>query len=288
MESIPLPSVVSITPGETKHAARITIEPFFPGYGTTIGNALRRVLLSSLPGAALTGFSAKGVQHEFSNIPNVKEDFVEIALNLKLVRLKVHRAEPVRLKLQAKGEGKVTAGSITPSSDVEIINPDQLIATLTDDAASLELELMASQGRGYTPTEAREKETLEVGMIALDALYSPVRKVGFEIESVRVGQMTNWDKLMLDIETDGSIAPREALQLAINYLSDHLVLIRGKLDEDQPTAEGKPPAEPMATDAVAPMLGGLETVDAAAADLAVAPVEPKAKRRSKKAAAAAE
>lgn len=284
MENIPLPSVVEVVPGATEHVAKIIIEPFFPGYGTTIGNALRRVLLSSLPGAALTSFSVKGIQHEFSNLPNIKEDFVEIALNLKLVRLKVHSPEPVRLKLKVKGERKVTAGDIETSSDVEIVNPEQHIATLTDDAANLEIELIARQGRGYQPTEAREKEELEVGMVALDALFSPVRKVGFLVESVRVGQMTNWDKLILEIETDGSIPPKAATEAAIAYLKDHLAAIMEKLQappQSTEVAQVSAPQPEMPAEAT-PDAGGASAL-AASSDTPVEP--PKPKKRSKKAAA---
>jgi len=218
MEHIPLPSSVSVVSGKTENSATVTIEPCYPGYGMTIGNAIRRVLLSSLPGAAITAFSVKGLQHEFSALPNVKEDFVEIALNIKQIRLQVHSPEPVRIRLSVKGERRVTAGDIETSSDVEIINKDLVLATLTDKAATLEMEFMARQGRGYETTDAREKEELEVGMIAVDSLFSPIQRVGFQVEHVRVGQMTNWDKLVLDIETDGTILPREAVNTAVQYL----------------------------------------------------------------------
>lgn len=280
MDNIPLPSVVNITAGEREPRATITMEPFFPGYGMTIGNALRRVMLSSLPGAAITAFSVKGVAHEFSTLPHVKEDVVEISLNLKQVRLRVHGGEPVRVKLQARGERKVTAGDLTPSSAVEIVNPQQLIATLTDEAAALDLELIASPGRGYLATEARERETLEVGMIALDALYSPVRKVGFQVENVRVGQMTNWDKLILEMETDGSITPCEAVELAIRYLNDHLTAIAGKLAEPAAapadrTADAAPPAD-------APANASGAAADAAEEVPAEPAAELKPKRQAKK------
>ncbi|TSC76975.1 MAG: DNA-directed RNA polymerase subunit alpha [Parcubacteria group bacterium Gr01-1014_31] len=251
MEHIPLPTTVTIVAGDNERVATVAIEPFFPGYGTTVGNSLRRVLLSSLPGAAITSFNVKGVQHEFSALPGIKEDFVEIALNLKQVRLKVHSAEPVRLKLAAHGEMKVTAGDITGTSEAEVINKDLVIATLTDKSASLEIEVIAKQGRGYEPTEAREKEELEVGMIALDALFSPVRKVGFQIESVRVGQMTNWDKLVLQIETDGTISPKDALLESGKYLIEHFTFVVDKvgeaaLQETEAAAETKTAEEPVA------------------------------------------
>ena len=236
MENIPLPSKIEIAEGKTKHQSIISIYPCHPGFGTTIGNALRRVLISSLPGAAVTAFKIKGVSHEFSTVPHVKEDIVEIALNLKQLRLKVYSEEPVRLELKAKGEKKVTAKDIKTSSDVEVGNPDLLIATLTDKDAELELEMIVSQGRGYVPTETREKENIEVDMIMIDSIFTPIRNVGIQIENVRVGQMTNYEKLILTIETDGTISPSEALYQANNVLLDHFNCIAG----ESPAADGKP------------------------------------------------
>ena len=279
MEHIPLPTTVTIIAGDNGRTATVTIEPFFPGYGTTVGNALRRVLLSSLPGAAVTSFSIKGAQHEFSALPGIKEDFVEIALNLKQVRLRVHSADPVRLRLSAKGEGKVTAGQIATPSDAEIVSTELVIATLTDPNASFEIELIARQGRGYEPTEAREKEELEVGMIALDALFSPVRKVGFQVENVRVGQMTNWDRLVLEIETDGTIAPKGALLEAGKYLVEHFDFVVDKVTESPAVAAAEPVAEP-----VAPTVSEVAHGDdqASAAPAAAAVVErKKSKKKSK-------
>lgn len=229
MDKITLPSSVRIESGKAPHQATVVIEPCFPGYGTTLGNALRRVLLSSMPGAAITAFKLKGALHEFTTIPHVKEDVVEICLNLKNVRLRVFSAEPVRLHLKAKGERAVTAGDIAKSSDVEVVNPEHVIATITDSAGEIDLELMVSQGRGYVPTEAREREELEVGMIALDAIYTPVRNVGFQVESVRVGQMTNWDKLVMQIETDGSLLPAEALREATQVLLEQFGFIHEQI-----------------------------------------------------------
>lgn len=236
MEHIPLPTTVTVVAGDNERLATVAVEPLFPGYGTTVGNALRRVLLSSLPGAAITSFSVKGVPHEFSAQAGIKEDFIEIALNLKQVRLKVHSADPVRLHLSAQGERKVTAGDIATSSDAEIVSREQTIATLTDPSANLEIELIAKQGRGYEPTEAREKEELEVGMIALDALFSPIRKVGFQVENVRVGQMTNWDRLVLEIETDGTITPKDALLEASRYVIEHFNFVVDKVTDGDAVA----------------------------------------------------
>ena len=234
MENISLPSKVEIQLGESKNKATVSIQPCHPGYGTTLGNALRRVLLSSLPGAAVIAFKIKGVNHEFSAIPNVKEDIVEVSLNLKQLRLKVHSEEPVRLELKVKGEKEVKAKDIKTTSDVEVVNPELTIATLTNKDAELEMELLVSQGRGYVPTEAREKEELEVGMIALDSIFTPIINAGFQIENVRVGQMTNYENLVLDLETDGTITHQEALNQATKVLIDHFNFII-----NQATEEGK-------------------------------------------------
>ncbi len=231
MEKILLPNKIEILSGDKENESIIAIHPCHPGYGTTLGNALRRVLLSSLPGAAVTSFKIKGVNHEFSAIPNVLEDVVEISLNLKKLRLKVFSDEPVRLKLKANGEKKVTGKDIEKNSDVEIINQNLLIATLTDKSAELEIELIARQGRGYVPTEAREKESLEIGMIAIDSIYTPVKNVGFKIENVRIGQMTNYEKLILTIETDGTITSKDALSEANSILIEHFNFIAGNNSE---------------------------------------------------------
>ncbi len=238
MEEILLPSKIELTADGRK--GTLTVEPCFQGYGTTLGNALRRVLLSSLPGAAVTAVKIKGAQHEFSALPGVKEDILEIILNLKSLRLKLFSDEPVRLHLSAKGDGDVTAGDIEKSSDVEVINKDLHIATLTDKKAELELEIFVGKGRGFVPIEERGKEKLELGMIAIDALYSPIRDVGYSVENVRVGEITNYDKLVMTIETDGTITPDEALDQALKILLDHfsLVLHRGAtvVSEEAPAA----------------------------------------------------
>lgn len=225
MENLILPTKIEIKEGETPNDSVLTIEPFNPGYGTMVGNSLRRVLLSSLPGAAVTAVKIRGVQHEFSTIPNVKEDILEIILNLKLLRLRIYTDEPLRLKLSAKGICDVTANNIAVPPEVEIVNPDLHIATLTDKNAELEMEIFVNRGRGYVPTEEREKTGAEIGVIAIDALYNPVRNVGFKIEPVRLGQITNYDKLTLSVETDGSIMAVDALVQSVKILLDHYNLI---------------------------------------------------------------
>lgn len=202
-----------------------TISPCYPGYGTTLGNALRRVLLSSLPGGAITAVRIKGVDHEFSNIEHVKEDVVDILLNLKKVRLKVHSDEAVQITLTVNGKKKITAKDFEKNSDVEVVNPECHIATLTDAASKMEITAIAQKGRGYIPVEARENEKLDIGFMALDAVYTPVRNVNFKTEHVRVEQMTNYDKLLLDVTTDGTLSPEEALQQASSILVEHFSLI---------------------------------------------------------------
>lgn len=228
MENILLPSKMYFTPGEREHEAVLTIEPLHHGYGTTVGNSLRRVLLSSLPGAAVTAMKIKGVQHEFSAITGVKEDVLEIMLNLKQLRMKVHSEEPVTLKLTANKAGEITAKAISPNADVDIMNPDLIICTLTDDV-SFDMDITVSRGRGYLPTEEREHATTEIGVIAIDAMFSPVRQVGIRVENTRVGEITNYDKLMLTILTDGTVSPQEAVEHATKILLNHVTWIQSQL-----------------------------------------------------------
>ena len=225
MERISLPTKIEYTPGTLPNETVLTIEPLFPGYGNTIGNALRRVLLSSLVGGAVVAVKIKGVLHEFSTIPYVKEDVVDIILNIKKLRFKVHTDETVRLMLRAKGEKEVTGADIESNSDAEISNPDAYVCSLTNKNAQIEIELFVRRGRGYLPTEAREKDKLEIGTIAIDALFTPMRNVGFQIENVRVGQMTNYDKVIMSIETDGSMTGQEAAEEASKILVDHFSVI---------------------------------------------------------------
>jgi DNA-directed RNA polymerase subunit alpha len=226
MESLLLPSKIRFNRGERPNEGVLIVEPCMPGFGTTIGNALRRVLLSSMPGAAVTAVRIKGVEHEFSTIPNVKEDVLEIILNLKSLRLKCFSEEPVKLSLSVKGEKVVTAADLTKNSDVEICNPDLVIATLTDKNASLEMEVTVAQGRGYRTTEERVKEKLDLGTIAIDALYNPVVNVSYKVEATRLGEKTDYDKLTLSIETDGTMDALEACRTAVGVLLDHLTLIK--------------------------------------------------------------
>jgi len=226
MEPILLPSKIRFTRGERPHEGVLTVEPCAQGFGTTLGNALRRVLLSSLPGAAVTAVKMKGVEHEFATLPHVKEDALEIILNLKAVRLKLFSEEPVKLTLSVKGEKTVTTGDFSKDAQVEIVNPDQVIATLTDPAASMEMEVWVAPGRGYQPTEERLKEKLELGMIAIDALFSPVLNVSYKVEATRVGEKTDFDKLILRVETDGTMDALDATRQALVILQDYLNVLK--------------------------------------------------------------
>jgi len=220
-----LPSIFKVEEMDKPDAARIIIEPCYHGYGTTLGNALRRVLLSSLPGAAVTAVKIKGATHEFTTLDHVQEDIVELILNLKKLRLRVFSSEEVKLTLSAKGEGEVTAAQIETTSDVEIVNSDLHLATLTHKDARLEMEIFVSQGRGYVPVEEKEKIKLELGTVAIDSIFNPVLHVGYKVDFVRVGEITNFERLTLDIETDGTITPLNALLQGTKILQDHIDLI---------------------------------------------------------------
>ncbi|MCL5006643.1 MAG: DNA-directed RNA polymerase subunit alpha [Patescibacteria group bacterium] len=214
------------------------IEGLYRGYGITIGNALRRVLLSSFPGAAITRVKIKGVSHEFSTIPGVMEDAVQICLNLKKVRFKFNAEEPQVLSLKAKGEGDITAADIKGNANVEIQNTDLHIATITAKSGELDMELTVEKGIGYVPVESVEREKLPVGVIALDALFSPIRRVNFSVENMRVGDRTDYNRLTIDIETDGTVTPSHSLHQAVGILLNHFTKI-SELDIREETAEGK-------------------------------------------------
>ena len=228
MENILLPSKMTFTEGTKENEAILTVEPLHHGYGTTVGNALRRVLLSSLEGAAVIAVKIKGVQHEFSSIEGVKEDVLDMILNLKKLRMKVHTSEPVTLKLEAKGEGTITAGDIAPNADVEITNSNLVIAILTSKDAILDMEITVGRGRGFVPTEEREPSG-EIGVIAVDAMYSPIVNVGLKVENTRVGEITNYDKVIMTIATDGTITPRESVEQAIKIILNHFNWIESQL-----------------------------------------------------------
>jgi DNA-directed RNA polymerase subunit alpha len=216
---------------EKDNAGIFEIEKLYPGYGLTIGNSLRRALLSSIPGAAVTQFKVKGILHEFSVIPGVLEDVLEIGLNLKKVRFNFYADEPQTLTLKVKGEKKISAGDIAGNAQLKIINPDQHLFTITEKKVDLEMQITVERGLGYVPVEKRKKEKLEIGVVALDAVFSPVRKVSFSIESMRVGDRTDYNKLLVALETDGSISPAEALAKATDILSEHFRKIYSFLEK---------------------------------------------------------
>jgi DNA-directed RNA polymerase subunit alpha len=252
MESLLLPSKIRYVEGERPNEGTLVVEPCSPGYGTTVGNALRRVLLSSLPGAAVTAVKIKGVDHEFSTIEHVKEDVVEIILNLKAFRLKLHSEEPVKLFLSASGAKTVTAADFEKNADVEIINPEHAICTLTDKNATLEMEVTIGPGRGYRSTEERAKEKLELGNIAIDALYSPVLNVSYKVEATRVGEKTDYDRLRLHVETDGTVSPKDAIAQSVSILLDHFNLLVQPEDGEMPAEEEVPAEEPVEEEAAEP------------------------------------
>ncbi|KUK41137.1 MAG: DNA-directed RNA polymerase subunit alpha [Clostridia bacterium 62_21] len=202
---------------------RFIVEPLERGFGITLGNSLRRVLLSSLPGAAVTAVKIEGVLHEFSTIPGVREDVTEIILNLKELRLKLHTDEEKTLRIEAERAGEIRARDIIADADVEILNPDLYIATL-DDGGRLFAEITVAKGRGYVPAEKNKKGNHVIGIIPVDAIFSPVRKVNFVVDKTRVGHETSLDKLTLEVWTDGSIRPDEAVSLAARILGEHLRL----------------------------------------------------------------
>ncbi len=218
MENILLPSKMTFSPGSQENESILIIEPLYHGYGTTVGNALRRVLLSSLEGAAVTAMKIKGVQHEFSAIKGVKEDGLEIVLNLKKIRMRVYSNEPVVLHLEANGKKEVTAGDFEANADVEIINKDLKIATLTSDDAKLNMDITVQKGRGYWPTEERDTTGADIGTIAIDAIFSPILSVGLKVEDTRVGEITNYDKLIMNIVTDGTITAEDAVKQATKII----------------------------------------------------------------------
>jgi len=219
-------------------SASFVIEPLQAGYGNTLGNSLRRVLLSSIKGGAIVAFSVEGASHEFTTVPGVKEDVVDIMLNLKNVRVKVHTDEPVELRLEKKGAGDVTAADIKANGEVEIINPTQIIATVDDPKKTFAMNIVVESGRGYETIEEASANRLHSDMIALDAIYSPVLRVRYKVDATRVGQETNLDKLTLNVETDGAITPREAFEEASAILVNQYTALAGSTTVESAPALG--------------------------------------------------
>lgn len=220
-------------------SATFTIEPLHAGYGNTLGNSLRRVLLSSIRGAAIVAFRVEGATHEFTTIKGIKEDVVDIMLNLKNVKVKVHTDEPVELRIEKKGAGVVTAADIKLTADVEVANPEQIIATIDDPKASLVMDVVVESGRGYRTIEESSSDRLHSDMIALDAVFSPVLRVRYKVDPTRVGQETNLDQLRLSVETDGTITPNDAFEEAAAILVNQYTALAGSTTVEAAPALGQ-------------------------------------------------
>jgi DNA-directed RNA polymerase subunit alpha len=217
------PNIECLEIDDNRNYAKFVCEPLERGYGVTIGNSLRRILLSSLPGCAITSVKIDGVLHEFSTLPNVVEDIPELIVNLKNVRLRFDENEEKTLRIEHKGEGEVTAGDIIADSSVEILNPDLHIATISE-GGSLVMEMTADRGRGYNSSEKNKKPNQDISVLPIDSIYTPVKKVNYQVDNTRVGQMVDFDKLTIEVWTDGSLKPDEALSLAAKVMTGHLDL----------------------------------------------------------------
>jgi DNA-directed RNA polymerase subunit alpha len=236
------PKQLSVEPGDDpKRVATAVAEPLERGFGLTLGNALRRVLLSSLQGAAITSMQIEGVLHEFSSLPGVLEDITDIVLNVKGIALRMHGEGPKRMRLRANGPGEVRAGSIETGHDIEIMNPDHLICTL-DNGAKIAMEFTVETGKGYVPATQNRPEDAPIGLIPVDALFSPVRKVSYKVDNTRVGQVTDYDKLSMRIETNGAVTPEDSVALAARILQDQLQLFIN-FDEPWAASEEERPSE---------------------------------------------
>ncbi len=232
------PALASVNE-QSANVAEFVIEPLQAGYGNTLGNSLRRVLLSSIRGAAIVSFKIEGVTHEFTTVAGVKEDVVDIMLNIKNIRLIAHTDSPAELRLEKKGAGVVTAGDIAANADVEVVNPNQVIATIDDPKGSLVIDFVAESGRGYRTIEESSEERLHSDHIALDAVFSPVLRVRYKVDGTRVGQETNLDKLVLIVETDGSLSPRDAFEEAAAILVNQYTALAGSTSVEAAPALGQ-------------------------------------------------
>ncbi|MCM3086883.1 DNA-directed RNA polymerase subunit alpha [Bhargavaea ginsengi] len=229
MIEIEKPRIEAVQTVESTYG-KFIVEPLERGYGTTLGNSLRRILLSSLPGAAVTSIQIDGVLHEFSTVDGVVEDVASIILNVKKLALKIYSDDEKVIEIDVKGENEVTAADITHDSDVEILNPDLHIATVGKNG-HLRMRMYAQRGRGYVPADKNKREDLPIGVIPIDSIYTPVSRVNFQVENTRVGQSSDYDKLTLDVWTDGSIGPQEAISLGSRILTEHLNIFVGLTDE---------------------------------------------------------
>lgn len=263
-KTIHTPGVVRVE-DHTDVSATFTIEPLHTGYGMTLGNSLRRVLLSSISGAAVTSFKIEGVTHEFTTVPGVKEDAVDIMMNLKNIRFRVFGDDVQTLRITHKGKGVITAGEIQTNADVEVVNPDQIIATMDDDKTTLTMDLSVETGRGYrTIEEGAAKKASDY--VALDAIFTPVLRVRYKVENTRVGQMTDLDRLLISIETDGSITPREAFEEASAILVNQYTALAGqtKVEAPAPLSMGGELADANANDEPAELMTPIEDLNLSA------------------------
>lgn len=249
MENLLLPSKVELQEGSSPNIGFVVIAPCYHGYGTTLGNALRRVLLSSLPGAAVESFKVKGVQHEFSAISGIKEDVTEVMLNLKQLTVRVFSDDPIVLRLTKKGVGPALAKNIEKNAQVEIINGDLVLAHLTDSNATLDMDITVGRGRGYKPVEEKDKRAHDLGTIMVDSVYTPVKDVGYVVEYTRVGDITNYEKLTVHIETNGTITPAEALKQSVQILTDHFNIVMDAANQTPQVSVSTPPAALVEEDA---------------------------------------
>ncbi|KMJ56481.1 DNA-directed RNA polymerase subunit alpha [Bacillus sp. LL01] len=232
MIEIEKPNIETVEVSEDAKYGKFVVEPLERGYGTTLGNSLRRILLSSLPGAAVTSVQIDSVLHEFSTIEGVVEDVTTIILNLKQLALKIYSDEEKTLEVDVQGEGVITAGDLTHDSDIEVLNPDLHIATLAK-GAHFHMRLTAKSGRGYSLAVGNKNDDQPIGVLPIDSIYTPVSRVNYQVENTRVGQVTNYDKLTLDVWTDGSIRPEEAVSLGAKILTEHLNIFVGLTDQAQ-------------------------------------------------------
>lgn len=237
MDYILLPSTIEFQSTDNPHVGELVISPCHQGYGTTIGNSLRRVLLSSIEGAAVETMRIEGVQHEFDAVDGVVEDVLEIMLNLKQLAIISHSDEPVKLSLSSKKVGVVTAGDFEKNSDIEIVNPELKIATITDRKKGFNLEIIIGKGLGYVPAGEKDSRNLDLGTILVDSFYSPIKDIGYSIENTRVGDVTDYEKLNLRIETNGTISPKEAVMRATKILMDHFRLVLDASENAQEDSE---------------------------------------------------
>lgn len=231
MEQIFLPTSIEFLETDRPHVGKVVITPCHQGYGTTLGNSLRRVLLSSISGAAVEAIKIEGSQHEFSAVEGVQEDVIEIMLNIKNLAVRSFSDEPVRLSLRKKGKCVVTAADFDKNADIEICSPNLKIATITDDKKEFVMEIIIGKGLGYVPAAQKDSKNLDLGTIVIDSFYSPVKDVGYSIENTRVGDITDYEKLILTVETNGTITPQDALKESTSILINHFNTILNAFNE---------------------------------------------------------